>query len=161
MTNHIINQSPYLRTTREFPEDLHQLTVEVNKSYLDIASAVNNRTIGIYPSTRSAITGNAYYVTGTAKQPSLRQMYPFQTINTGTSLVIPTQLRNYENIVLLIGTCITDRPDYRPIPYVDATLTDQISIRFDITTTSIIITNGTTAPNILSGLAIIEWLGSI
>jgi hypothetical protein len=32
MSNNIVNQMPYLRTSRNFPVDLQQLVVEVNKS---------------------------------------------------------------------------------------------------------------------------------
>ena len=62
MSGNIVNQMPYLRTSRLFPEDLGQLCVEVNRSYIDVASAVNNRIIGIFPQTNSAITGESWFI---------------------------------------------------------------------------------------------------
>ena len=36
MSSNIVNQVAYLRTSREFPDELHQLSVEVNKMYVDM-----------------------------------------------------------------------------------------------------------------------------
>ena len=42
----VVNAVPYLRTTREYPQDdAHLLSVEMNKSYVDIDNALNSRTI--------------------------------------------------------------------------------------------------------------------
>lgn len=79
MTTNVVNQVAFLRTTREFPEELHQLTVEVNKTYVDIANAVNNRIIGIFPVNRPAITGENWFITSNLRQQSLRQVYTFTT----------------------------------------------------------------------------------
>jgi len=43
--NDVLSKSGFLRTTRTFPEDLHQLCVEVNRSYVDIAHNVNSQQI--------------------------------------------------------------------------------------------------------------------
>ncbi len=94
----VINSSPYLRTSREYPQDdPHQLSVEVNKSYVDIAGAVNNRTIGLYPTTMPAITGNSYFLKSNTKQQSFRQVYSF----TSTS-AIPHGI-NFSNIDRIIN----------------------------------------------------------
>lgn len=76
----IINSAPYLRTSRDFPEDPKPLLVEINKSYIDIANAVNNRTISIFPTTRPAITGESWYLINSIRQQSLRQVYIFTTL---------------------------------------------------------------------------------
>ncbi len=77
MSAGIVNQMPYIRATREFPEDLNLLVQEINQAYLDVAQAVNDRTIGIYPVNKRAITGNNYFLSGKSKQQSFRQVYPF------------------------------------------------------------------------------------
>lgn len=77
--NNVVNQVSYLRVSREFPEELHQLTVEINKSYVDIANTVNNRIISIFPTTRPAITGENWFISGNQKQNGFRQVYPFTT----------------------------------------------------------------------------------
>lgn len=79
MTTNVVNQVAFLRTTREYPEEMHQLTVEVNKSYVDIANAVNNRIIGIFPVNRPAITGENWFLRTNLRQQSLRQVYTFTT----------------------------------------------------------------------------------
>ena len=67
--NNITNQVPNLRTSRHFPSDNpDQLSIELEKAYIDIANAVNNRTIGLYPSNRPSGTGNSYYISKNQKQ---------------------------------------------------------------------------------------------
>lgn len=82
-TNPITNQVAYLRSTRTFPLESENLSLEMNKSYVDVANAVNNRTIGIYPTGTSAITGESYFITQNQKQQALRQVFPV-TVGTGT-----------------------------------------------------------------------------
>ena len=75
--NNVTNQVAYLRTSRNFPTDIEQLAVEINKAYIDIANVVNARTIGEYPTNKPAITGNRYYFTKNQAQQSLRRVYTF------------------------------------------------------------------------------------
>lgn len=77
MSANVVNQVAYLRTSRNFPEDLRQLTVEVNKVYIDIANAVNERTISIFPTNRPAITGESWFVDRNRRQQGFRQVYTF------------------------------------------------------------------------------------
>jgi len=76
MSANVVNQVAYLRTTREFPEEIHQLSVEINKCYVDIASAVNNRTISIFPKNRPAVNGENWFITN-QRQQGFRQIYTF------------------------------------------------------------------------------------
>lgn len=152
---------PYLRTTRNFPEEAHQLTVEVNRSYVDIAQAVNLRTIGIFPTNNPAVTGNSYFLS-TQRNQSLRQLYTFGAIASGATLTIPHNIVDFTQFAFIGGTCITALPDYRPIPYASINLiTDQIDIRIDKTTKRIVIINGSSAPAIISGIVILEWLSQV
>ena len=75
MTNPI-NATPYLRTTRDFPEDMGEMSAEINKAYLEIAAATNNRTIGIYSLNKPSINGNSFYIQS-KRQQGLRQIYTF------------------------------------------------------------------------------------
>jgi hypothetical protein len=76
--SNIINASPFLRTSREFPfTDMRELAFEVNKAYIDTANVVNDRTIGIYPSTKPAITGQQWFIQNTSKQQTVRQVWTF------------------------------------------------------------------------------------
>jgi len=75
--NKVTNQIPFLRTSREFPEDLKQLTVELTKSYIDTSLVVNDRTIGIFSTNRPSINGEKWFLKQNKKQQGLRQVYKF------------------------------------------------------------------------------------
>ncbi len=154
MSANIANQVAYLRTTREFPEELYQLTVEVNKAYVDIANAVNNRTISIYPTNLSAITGNNYYLAGNRRQQSLRRVYEFTSAG---NIVHGIDTVNFSGFTQIYGT-FTNGTNWYPLPYVDVTATNnQVSIV--VTPTQIQITAGAgTPPTITRGFCILEWL---
>ena len=172
--NNIVNEVPYLRTSRQFPEDLKQLSIEVNKSYIDIANAVNNRTISIFPSNRAAVTGESWFVSS-QRQQTFRQMYAFGSIAAGTELDIPTNI-NPNNVLAftrIYGTVITTngsngQPDFRPIPYVDPTtnttgmtiLVGNVIIGPN-TVQCIRIVLGPTAVPVTSGFAVLEWLSQV
>ena len=151
--NNVVNQVAYLRTSREYSEDLNKLTVEINKSYLDIANAVNNRIIGIFPTNRPAITGESFYLQNNLKQQTIRQVYVFTSttsINHQINVLDPYQFTKcsgtYTNGVnsfgLIFGTSIA--------------IAGQIG--FYITATQIVFVVGAGAPALSSGRIILEWL---
>lgn len=159
MTTNVINQIPYLRTSRNFPEDLHQLTVEVNKSYVDIANAVNQRIIALFPANRPAITGESWFVNRNQRQETFRQVYPFTAV-VGVVAPIPHGI-TFEDIsgfTRIYGTVVDTIPVWYPLPYVDVVnVTNQISITVDAT--NINVTQGAGAPfTIVSGYVVLEWL---
>ena len=137
MSSNVINQMPFLRTSRNFPEDQKLLLVQINKAYVDTANCVNDRTIGLYPTNFPAITGNQFFLSGNLKQQTLRQVYQFTSagniahgINTST----------FGGFILIIGT-FTDGSVWYPLPYVDSTAANnQVSIQ--VTSTNIVITAG-------------------
>ena len=73
----ITNQVAYLRTSREFPADLYQISVESNKAYVDVAQCMNERIISLFPTTRPALNGENWLLSGNARQQCLRQVYQF------------------------------------------------------------------------------------
>lgn len=156
----VVNQVAFLRTSREYPEDLHQLTVEVNKSYVDIAGAVNVRTIGLFPAVRPAITGESWFLISQREQ-TLRQVYTFGVIAAGGTLTIPYTLNGFTQFTRIYGTCLTTVPDARPIPFASVTANANIELRVDIVNFLIIIVNGAAAPQINSGLVVLEWLSPL
>jgi hypothetical protein len=149
----VINSVPFLRTQRNFPEEIKQLTVECDKAYVDTANAVNARTIGVFPSNVPAITGESWFVVKNARQQSLRKAFTF----TGAGN-IPHGISFIGNggFTRIYGT-FTDGTNWYPLPYVDiALLANQINVK--ITPTNIVITAGATAPTIVSGFFVLEWL---
>ena len=155
----IINQTPYLRTSREFPEELHQLSVEVDKSYVEISNAINVRTIGLFPKNRPAITGESWFVSSkNNKQQTLRQAYTF----TSSGPII-TGLTTLPTVVRAFGSYTDGTNQYGLIYGSNITIAGQVS--FYVTTSGNdvviqIIASGT-APTISKGIVVIEWLSQV
>ena len=164
MSSNVVNQVPYLRTSRSFPTDLLQLTVEVNKSYVDIANAVNNRTISLFPTSRPAITGESWFLDNNQRQQTLRQVYTFGAIAPGAELDIPTGINNLVSFTKIYGTVVTSGTDYRPLPYIDpGSLTTGMTILVGdiLGVQNIRIVLGATAVPVVSGIAVLEYLVNI
>lgn len=149
-----INNVPYLRTSREFPEDLHMLTVEINKSYVDIANAVNARTVGIFPTNKPCATGESWYITS-ARQQTLRQFYTFTAAGPIPHGINLAQIVGFTKIY---GTFVDTSGVWYPLPYVDVVnATNQVSVI--VNANNIVITAGALSPpTIDSGTVVLEWL---
>jgi hypothetical protein len=156
MTANIVNQVPYLRTTREFPTDAHDLTVELDKSYLDISNAVNNRTIGIYTTGRPSINGEQWFINN-QKFQSLRQIYQFSGTNPIPHGIDFTKIYFFTKIQGIGYTIASNR--YFPLPFVNPTATGQIEVYLDSTNINFVV--GATAPAVDKGLFILEWLSDV
>lgn len=171
--NRVINQTPYLRTSREYPEDnMPELVQEVNKSYLDIASAVNERIIGIFPVNRPAITGESWYISGSRTQQTLRQVYTISStqyisgsILHGINILGISQMSPH-----CYGSYLDSSGNYNGFIYGSSsgtTIPGQIS--FFITPNSvgnifdgtIAFRTGSGAPTFVSGIIVLEWIGNI
>lgn len=152
MTN-IINQVAYIKSSREFPEDLQQIANILTRSYVEIAGSINDRTIGLFPSNRPAITGNAYYVFQNRKQQSLRQAYTFETTAN-----IPHGINFTE--AAYIGSMYGQYTDgtnwYGIISGTSVAITGQIS--FYLTPTDIVFVVDAGAPALTKGIIVIEWV---
>jgi hypothetical protein len=155
MTTNVVNQTPYLRDQREYPEDPKLLALEVNKTYIDIANSVNDRTIAVYPTNRPAITGNKWYIGGKVYQ-SLRKVFSFTSttsidhgINLNTAFSVGQGFGSYTDGTawygLVFGTSVA--------------VAGQIG--FYLSDTQIIFTLGAGAPALTDGLITIEWLSTV
>jgi len=154
MSSNIINQAPYLRSTREFPKDLNLLSDQLQKTYIDIAAAVNYRTIGIYPVNRSAITGENYYINKEIRT-TFRQVYTFTTttaINHKIKNVVPGQFIN------CFGS-YTNGTDTFGLPFGTSTATTGL-ITFYITSTQIVFVVDAGAPALTSGIIVLSWFSA-
>lgn len=162
MTN-TINQSPYLRTSRDFPvEDLEQLNVELVKSYIDIASNINVRTIGLFPTTKSAITGESWYLKNNQRQQSLRQAYTFTTT---ADIPIGFKFSTISQFSRAWGV-YTDGINWYGIMFgTSGAIPNQISFYIALngastTSDSIKFVVDAGAPALTSGTIVIEWLSN-
>lgn len=151
----IINQVAFLRTSRDFPKDPERLTMELEKAYIDTANAINDRTIGLFPTNRPAITGEAFYLIRNQKQQTLRQVYTFtSTANIPHTIpnVIPGQFTK------CTGSYTDGTNTYGIIFGTTVAIAGQIS--FHVTSTNIVFHVGAGAPALTSGLVILEWLAN-
>jgi len=151
------NRQSFLITSRFFPPDLTLLTPVLNKSYIEMSHATNDRTIGIH-ALMEVVTGEKWLQ---EENPlisiqSFRKVFSFLTLAQGAVLTIDHGIVGLDQFSKTYGECKTDFPDFRPIPYISTTLlTENIATRR--TDTQIIITNGTTAPNIINGIITLEY----
>lgn len=152
----IINQVPYLRTTREFPENIQQLTIQVNKSYVDIANAVNNRTIGLFPINRPAITGESWFLSSNQRQQTLRQVYTFSStssINHGINVTDPNQFTH------CYGSYTDSTDSFGLFWGSNVSIAGQIT--FYVTSSQIVFLVDPAAPVLTEGKITLEWLSSV
>jgi hypothetical protein len=153
MSANIINQVPYLRTSRNFPEEPQPLSVEINRSYVDIAEKINARSIGIFSMNQSAINGESWFITN-QNQQGLRQLYNFAA--TGN---IPHNL-NWTSVSFIspnsYGT-FTDGTNWYGAVYASSVaIAGQVS--FYVTPTNIVVLGGAGAPAITNGYINLEWV---
>ncbi len=156
MATNVVNQVPYLRTSRNFPEELQPLVVEINKSYLDIAGFVNDRIIGIFPGVKPAITGERWFLTKGQNNQTQRQVFMFSDSNL-------TQNHNIQNFDVIpyftrIWGTFFDGTNWNTLPYVDVVAADN-QINIQVNSTQIVVTKGAGAPPAISkGIVILEWM---
>ena len=149
------NNSPFLRNQRNFPnQDTKMLSLENDRAYIDIATKVNDRTIGIYALNAPVLTGEKWYLTGSTQvRGTTRQLYTFTSAGN-----IKHGLAPLPPMTRIYGT-YTDNTKWYPLPYVDTVnVTNQVSV--SIGTNNISIVAGAGAPTIRSGFIVIEYLST-
>lgn len=162
MTSHVVNSAPYLRTSREFPTELPQLTVEITRSYIDIAAAINERIISIFPTTVPAITGENWYLVKNQRQQSFRRVYTFTStadINIGfklASIAEPSDaygdyLSGTSWFGLIWGTSVA----------IPGQITFYLAVNGASTTSDVIrFVAGAGAPALTRGKIVLQWLSN-
>lgn len=154
MTANVQNANSFLPNTRSFPRDAETLSEELSKTYLDIATQVNARTLGTFGYS-AVLTGETWYLTGSNnKKQTYRKV--FKVTGAG-NIAHGINISNIAGFTRIYGT-FTNGTNWYPLPYVDVVAANnQISI--SITSTNIVITAGAGAPPaITSGTVILEWL---
>lgn len=156
MSSNVVNQIPYLRTSRDFPTEDQLLQTELVKSYIDISQAVNNRIIGLFPTNVPAITGESFYLINNQKQQTLRQVYTFTTTAAITHNIKVTDPNQFTKCS---GSFTDGTNSYGLFFASSVAIAGQRT--FYVTSTQIIIVNGAGAPAFVSGRIILEWLSSV
>jgi hypothetical protein len=153
--NNIVNQVPFLRTTRNFPPEIKQLTVEVDRANVDIANAVNNRTISIFPTTNPAVNGESWFLNQNQRQQGLRKVYVFtSTANIPHGI----NTANIGRFVRSFGEFTDGTNWYGLISGSNVAIAGQIS--FYRSPTNIIFETGAGAPTLISGTIVLEWISN-
>lgn len=158
----VLTQASFLRTSRNFPREVSQLSIEVDRSYIDIARSVNVRTIGFFPLNRSIGTGENWFITQAKRQQGLRQVYRWDdSMYVANVITIPHGINflSLTNIVRIWGTFF-DGTSWRTLPLVSTiNVINQIDVKVD--KNNIIITRGAGAPLVeQNGLIIVEFLAN-
>lgn len=155
MSSNITNQVAYLRTSRNFPDDPQELSVQLSKSYIDIAGAVNDRTIGIYPTQKPAVTGESFYITKNQRQQTLRQVFSFTATTAITHGINVTDTNQFTSCY---GSYSDGTNSYGLIFATSVAVPGLIT--FYVTSTQVVFLLGAGAPALTSGRIILQWLSS-
>jgi hypothetical protein len=162
-------RQPYLKVQWLFPNtDLKDMSAQMDKAYIDIASKVNDRVIGIYPERKIVPTGSKWYLNGyTRALQTFREVIVFPAMASGTFLNIDTGVPNLISFTSINGVAALDTgTDWRPLPYVDPSLlTTSMTVLVEPNPSggnqSVKVVLGATAPNISAAYVTIEWLSSV
>lgn len=147
-------QSPYLPLQRNFRvQTTEELASELDKSYVDIAGRVNDRTIGLFAVDYAAITGEKWFLAGQpGKAQTFRRVFTFTTtaaINHGLTF---SQINGFTRIY---GQYTDGTNWYGIIAATTTAIAGQLSVY--ISPTQIVFVSGG-APAVQSGRVILEWL---
>lgn len=153
--SNIVNQTPFLRTSRNFPEELKQLSVECTKAYIDTANAVNARTISQFTTNRPIQNGENWYLSGNSRQQAFQRVYQYTASGSIPHGLTLTQLYAF---VRIYGA-FTDGTKWYPLPYVNVnSINNQVLVNVD--GTNIVITSGASGPVISQGTVVLVWLSN-
>lgn len=151
------SESPYLPVSVKFADEETVRIAQLSRMYFGIASRLNNREISLYAS-QETITGQKWSDSTNlqVQKETFRKVFEFGAIATGATLNIPHGINTISRFTKWYGS-FTTAADDRPLPYVDeAVVTDQVSVKR--VGANLVIINGATAPAIVSGTLIVEYL---
>jgi hypothetical protein len=138
-----------------FAKDFDQFLLQFTDIYQKLAKSTNAKDIGDYE-TVELLNGQQFY--GPNPQTKIqiyRKCFALGAVAAGATSSFAHGI-TLTQLTRVYGTCITAVVDYRPIPYASTTIvTDQIQLT--VTATNIVIVNGVTAPNITSGIIVMEY----
>lgn len=152
----------FLIQNQYFSKDQETFLQQITKINADISRTVNVREIALFDLAEIP-TGQQWFNTANVqiKRDGFRKVFTFGAIAPGATSTIAHGITGFSTLTFthIYGTAITSAATFnqRPLPYVDVTnVTNQISIDADATNFRIV--NGATAPNVLSGIVVLEYL---
>jgi len=159
MSSQSLFQVPYLRTTRAFPPQIEQLSIELSKSYIDIANSVNLRTVGLFATKYAATTGENWWFEKNRKQQGIRQVFTFTTFAN-----IPHNLdfKDISRFTRNYGEYTDGTNWYGLISGTSVLIPGQVV--FYVTPTDIVFVVDGSEPSIApdgEGILVLEWLSNV
>jgi hypothetical protein len=145
----ISQKSPYLREQRDFPEEPAMLTVELSKSYIDTANAVNDRTIGLFAIDNTIVNGENWYFQG-KKQQGIRRVY--RVSDSQLSQPHGIDFSKVDYFTRISGTFF-DGTQWSALPYGTV-------IIVNVDATNLVLVKAGGAPSIVKGVIILEWVNA-
>lgn len=150
-----LQQAPFLRTQRQFPNDeLRSLSNQMDHTYIDIASKVNDRTIGVFGVNFQMATGESWYITGQPnKQQTLRQVYTFTAAGNIAHGINFTTVSQFTRC----WGSYTDGTNWYGVIFA-TTVAIAGEVSFYVDPTNIVVLAGGGSPAIVRGTVILEWM---
>lgn len=140
-------------------EDQKTFQSEVKRLAEDHAKMINRKDTGSYDLIEQIINQQFFGANPQTKRFVYRKVFSFGAIAAGANLAIAHGLTGTLTFTRIYGTINTAFPDDRPLPYVDTfAVTNQVSVLRN--GANMIIQNGATAPAIVSGILVIEYIKS-
>jgi|SRR6185503_19064123 len=152
----LTNVSPYLRTSRSFPEDLRHISIEMNKAYIDIALCVNQRTIGIFPSNKPVGNGETWYFDKNERHQGLRKIFTFTTT---ANIPHGLDITDINTFTKCYGS-YTDGTNWYGLIFASSTAIPA-QRTFYITPTDIVFPIPVGAPTLTKGILALEWVSNV
>lgn len=142
----------FLPETIDLPEQQKDLPPFLKTRLEEIIRLLNRKDTGTYDLSELQNNQQFYGANPQVKRFVFRKVFQF----TGALLTFPHNITGAAMYTRIYGTVQT-AADSRPLPYVDTVaVTNQVSVL--VTGANIVITNGATAPAIVSGLVVVEYL---
>ena len=151
------SESPYLPSSFRFSSEEEVRIGELGRVYGAISYRLNNREISLYD-LEERLTGQKWTDSTNLQVPkeSYRKVFDFTAIAAGATLNIAHGINTISRFTKFYGS-FTTAADDRPLPYVDeAVVTNQVSVKR--VGANLVIINGATAPPIIGGTLIVEYL---
>lgn len=152
MSSNVVNQTAFVRTSRDFPkDDADQLSVELGKAYIDTANAINSRMIGLFPTNKPAQNGEEWYITN-IRQQGFRKVFSF----TGTAPIKHgIDFTSVDRFTRMFGTYTDGTNWYGMIAATSVAIPGQFT--FYVTPTQILFL-GPGAPATQGATVVLEWI---
>jgi hypothetical protein len=155
MTNPAVSSfGNYLAESYQIPKDDVEFYIMIKSYFEDSAKLLNRKDTGTYDLAEIQNNQQFFGANPQVKRFAFRKVFQF----TGALLTFPHNITGATMYTRIYGV-IQTAADSRPLPYVDAALvTNQVSVL--VNGANIVIVNGATAPAVVSGVCVLEYLKS-